>query len=429
MSRDLINDARALITEYSAGTYLFEDSSANSIGQILATMGQNRKISLVMSDSEEAWNVKLQEKIKLSFISNGLSIYRGIIRGAVQNAAVEDVLRIATILEECEPDIVTIVGGGSAIDAGKTAVIYSKLKPEFPDINNYEGEGKISAMLAKSGKNIPQILAFQTSISPAHISSSAEIYSARDNRILFLSDPALRPSRALFDPRSTLSLQPQRVKNGALEAFSHCLETYITYQGDYAEYIEYSCLTAMEIVVRYARKAIDSEDLEARAAIALASDIGGIALMTANANCGHLNVGMAREKIEHPALCALLNPYYLILYSNAIGDKLAKIAEMLKSCGLNIDLTSYEDTRALSESVAETIMLFYKDLKQPTNLSEIPGFDEKQIAVLVENAKKELSKSGFKQLPIELNLVNASRYLRLLYEAAHTGDCSIIISP
>lgn len=427
MNEDILQSARSIVSEYTGGSYVFDESCTDQIGNMLSEFGEGRKISFVMGGEEHPWAKKLHDKIKLSVVTNGLAMHGGVIRGAGPNAPVEDVLRIVAMLEEWEPDVIVAVGGGSAIDAAKAAALYWKLKAKFPRIETYEVPGAISEMFAKAGKTIPPVVAFMTSMATSHINCFANIFFTPEKRMLNLNDPALRPAKALFDPRWTMSLPPERVKEAAIEAFSHCMETYLTYSGEYVEYIECVCLVAMEIVMQFAEAALDENNVKARGAVAMASDIGGIALMTAKPNCGHLNANLCATS-SHSTLCAVLNPYYAVFYSGTTGSKLAKIAEVLSNCGYDAP-GSVDDPRALSESVAEALMQFYRKLKVPTKLSEIPGFDETKLAGLVESATKELARSGFRQLPVELNLINASKYLRLLYQSAFTGDCSLIMNP
>lgn len=427
MSTELIQRAKSIITEYTNNSYIFDCNCTDQIGRVLTEFGTGNKICLVMSGNEKDWAQKLYDKIKLSFATNGLVIHGGIIRGAGANAPVEDLLRIASLLEEWQPNITVIVGGGSAIDAGKTAVLYWKLKDKFPKIESFENPGSISAAFAKIARSIPPMIAFNTSISSSHINCFANIFFTPQQRILYLNDPALRPLKSFFDPRWTMTLPAKRVKDAALDAFSHCLETYLTYSGDYEEYIEYICLTGLELILNYLDQSADENNIDARAAIAAASDIGGIAIMTAKPNCGHLISAICGVE-SHATLCALMNPYFMIMFSNHTATKIAKIANLFSNYGFSV-AGSEDDPRGLAESLAEAIFQFYKNEKFPSNLSEMENFNEAKLENLINCATKELSKSGFKQIPAQLNLINVNKYLRLLFEAAYTGDYSIIICP
>jgi len=429
MNSELLKQASSLIAEYTSGSYIFQTSCTDQLGKVLADFGEGRKISLIMSNTEEEYVQKLHDKIKLSFATHGLSFHGGIIKGANSDALVEDVLRVASLLEEWEPDIVVIVGDGGAISAGKLAALYWKLKSKFSAIQDYEKPNIISDMFVKIAKHPPPIVAFNTSISTSHIDCFADIYFSPQKRIMHLEDPALRPLKSFFDPRWTMNLSSEFVKDAAIDAFSHCLETYITYSGEYEEYLEYCCVTALSLVLGFIDSSVDSDNVEARAAIAMASDIGAISLMTAKANCGHLIsdfCDIANQR--HSTICSILNPYFMIMFSSGIGEKIAKIAEVFSCFGYNVSGTS-ESSRALSESLADAIFDFYRKQKLPVKLSEIPGFSEEKLDELVEIAKKNLAKSGFKQVPVDINLINATKYLRLLFEAAFLGDYSLIITP
>ncbi|HRU02332.1 MAG TPA: iron-containing alcohol dehydrogenase, partial [Victivallales bacterium] len=210
---------------------------------------------------------------------------------------------------------------------------------------------------------------------------------------------------------------------------SHCIETYMTYSGEYEEYLEYCCLTAISLILEFLDLSADNDNVEARAAIGMASDIGAISLMTARANCGHLISDFCHAiHQKHSIICSVLNPYFMIMYSSSNGEKLAKIAKVFSLFGYNVSESS-ESPRILSESLAEVIFDFYRKQKIPVKLSEISGFSEERLDELIDIARKELAKSGFKQLPVDINLINATKYLRLLFEAAFLGDYSLIMSP
>ncbi|HRR06584.1 MAG TPA: iron-containing alcohol dehydrogenase, partial [Victivallales bacterium] len=336
MGSELLKQASLLIREYTSGSYLFETSCTDQIGKILADFGEGKKISLVMSDIEEEWAKKLHDKVKLSFATNGLSFHGGIIRGANSDALVEDVFRITSLLEEWEPDIIVIIGSGNAISAGKFATLYWKLKSKFPSIQDYEQPNIISDMFKKIEKHIPPIVAFNTSISTSHIDCFADIYFSPEKRIIHLEDPVLRPLKSFFDPRWTMTLPSERVKEAAMDAFSHCIETYMTYSGEYEEYLEYCCLTAISLILEFLDLSADNDNVEARAAIGMASDIGAISLMTARANCGHLISDFCHAiHQKHSIICSVLNPYFMIMYSSSNGEKLAKIAKVFSLFGYN----------------------------------------------------------------------------------------------
>jgi alcohol dehydrogenase len=427
--RELLKKTRALIYEYTRGNYLFESNCTDKTGEILASFGEGRKICLIMGGTGQEWSSKLLEKIKISLAVAGLNIHVGAIKGASPNAPLEDVFRIASVIEEEKPNLILTVGGGSSVDTAKFASLFAAIRKKYPNPAACEGSGKINNIFAEFAIKKTPVVAFQTSLSPSHITRFANLFSSHENRILHLDDPLLVPNKAIFDSRWTMSLPAKRVTEGALEAFSHCLETYITYDGQYLEYIENLSLCGLELVMRNAVKALDENNIDAREAIAAASDAGGICLMTAMPNGGHLGSPYLPPNFNHTLICAVLNPYYLVFYSSAIENKIAKIAEVLKRCGfLSLDANELS-LEGLAEAVSDAICDFYKKLNIPSSLSKIESFDENTAAVLREYAKKALVAAGFEQIPVHLDLLNVSKYLRLVYEAAFTGDKTLIMKP
>jgi alcohol dehydrogenase len=425
--KESLENARSIVSEYTGGRYAFGSNCTDKIGEILAGFGGGKKICVIMGGFDQDWSKKLQEKIKLSFAVNGLSIHGGIIRGAKPDAPAEDVVRIASMLGELEPNLVLAVGGGSTIEAAKAAIAFWKLHRDFPNLEKYEGEGVISSMFAKVKKTFVPLVAVQTSFAPSHINRFAAVFLTAEKRTIHLDDPILMPSSALFDCRWTMSIAPSRIIERVIEAFSNCLETYMTYDGEYSEYIEDACITGMDLILESAAAALE-ENVEAREAAAIASDISGIALMTAKPNGGHLSVNAIPRGMSRPLVCAILNPYYLVFYSTAIENRVAKIANLFVARGFMEAPETKLSGRELGEAAAEAINKFYRTLKIPSRLSEIPNLDENVCSALLEGARKELSKSSFKQLSVGLTLLNTAKYLRLVYQAAFAGDYPIIMN-
>ncbi len=85
-------------------------------------------------------------KINDSLKAAGIEIVKELVDPVRPNAPVEDMVQVSAEISEAEPDFVISFGGGSTIDAVKSAIVLHVLGG---DIEDYFGVGKVAEALAR----------------------------------------------------------------------------------------------------------------------------------------------------------------------------------------------------------------------------------------------------------------------------------------
>jgi alcohol dehydrogenase len=187
--------------------------------------------------------------------------------------------------------------------------------------------------------------------------------------------------------------------------------------------------TGIGLVVNYLPKTIaDPKDEEARAALCLATDMGGYAIMIGGTNGGHLTSFSLVDVTSHGRACAVTNPYYTVFFAPAIQPALRMLAEVYTKAGLaKQDLCSLSG-RALGEGVAEAMFELSRTIGFPTTLAELPAFTDAHIDRALAAAKDPQLKMKLENMPVPLTADMIDEYMGPVLQAAKTGDLGLIKS-
>jgi alcohol dehydrogenase len=74
-------------------------------------------------------------------------------------------------------------------------------------------------------------------------------------------------------------------------------------------------------------------DRDARHSLGLGTDLGGYSIMIGGTSGPHLGSFSLIDVLTHGRACAILNPYYTVLFASKIQDQLGIFAEILKEGG------------------------------------------------------------------------------------------------
>ncbi len=77
----------------------------------------------------------------------------------------------------------------------------------------------------------------------------------------------------------------------------------------------------------------DKRDLEGRIALGLGTDLGGYSIMLGGTSGPHLGSFSLIDILSHGRACALLNPYYTVLFAPVIQDQLKTVGAIFKEAG------------------------------------------------------------------------------------------------
>ena len=413
--------AKALIHEFKRDSYAFGLNVLPRLGPLTAGLGRR---AVLVCNSLPAREVFLQGVYSVLGRSGIAPII--CVDGVRPNAPCEDVERVAEELEELEPEVTFALGGGSTIDAAKAAVVLSCLGGSLDD---YFGVGKVTQKLQATGKTLTPIVAIQTAASSAaHLTKYSNITNLATGQKKLIVDEAIVPIRALFDYGVTRSMPAALTIDGAFDGIAHVLEVLYGAVGKpfYGKMTDVA-KEAIRMVVQYVARAVeDPDDLEARTALGLATDLGGYAIMLGGTNGGHLTSFSLVDILSHGRACAIMNPYYTVFFAPAIERPLRMVGRIFQDAGLTSTDMDQLAGRKLGVAVAEAMFALSRRVGFPTALGEVSGFAEEHLERALAAAKDPQLKMKLENMPVSLTAETVDVYMRPILEAARDGDLSAI---
>ena len=420
--KELKEKARELVYEFKGKNYVYGIGCLKRVGELAAPFG--KKVLLIT-------NLQRRDYRSYKNIIDSLSSYGKEIRGPSQsarpNSPKEDVLRIKDEILQENPDFVLAASGGSGIDAAKAALVLAALGGE---IGNYFGVGEVSEELREKGKKLLPFVAIQTaSSSAAHLTKYSNITYLKANQKKIIVDEAVIPPRALFDYSLTKSMSVSFTSDGAFDGLAHCLEVYYGANPESLGKIEEIALAGIELIVSSLEKTVaEPSNMEAREALGLATDLGGYGIMVGGTNGAHLTSFSLVDILSHGRACALLNPYYTVLFASAIQNQLKQLSRLFAKYGLMSKPSSTLSGKELGLAVAKALIGLSKRVDFPTTLNQIPGMSKTHIEKALQAAKNPQLEMKLKNMPIPMTSDMVDKYMRPILEAAFSGDFSLIKS-
>ena len=171
----------------------------------------------------------------------------------------------------------------------------------------------------------------------------------------------------------------------------------------------------------------DPMDIDARIALGLGTDLGGYSIMIGGTNGAHLGSFSLVDILTHGRACAILNPYYTVLFSPVIQDQLRTVGALFRDAGYITENLDNLKGRALGEAVARGMIAFSRKIHFPVTLSEA-GATRAHIDRMIDAAKNPQLESKLKNMPTPMDPSkgDVDTYMMPVLEAAFTGDFSLI---
>jgi alcohol dehydrogenase class IV len=214
-------------------------------------------------------------------------------------------------------DVVVAVGGGSAIDAGKAIAALAANSGEPLDYLEVIGRAQ-----PLERPPLPFIAVPTTAGTGSEVTRNAVLGSAQHRVKASLRSPLMLPRVAVIDPELTLGLPADVTASTGLDALTQLIEPYVSVRAN--AMTDVFCVEGMRRVQRsLARAHRNGRDLDARADMAFASLLGGLAL--ANAGLGAVH-GFAAPiggmfDAPHGAVCAALLPHAVDINIRALRER------------------------------------------------------------------------------------------------------------
>jgi len=433
--KELMAKAGAILREWKGSSYAFGDGALRKVGPFARTLGG--QALLVVADLGQEWMEPIRRELESSLNEQGVTFQT--ILGAAPNAPREDLYRIALQLSRSKADMVVAVGGGSTIDATKAAAILATYSAQEVQkalgvgeaisgtIEPYFGLNRVTKVKEATARPVLPIIAVQTAASSAaHLTRGSNITDPVTSQKKLIIDAAIYPAAAAFDYSVTLNAPRSLTVDGGLDGIAHVWEvvTGATGQPQYPKILEVSGVSMRLIVKGLQMVNRDPSDREARTALGLGTDLGGYMLMHGPGTHGpHLGSFSLVDLMSHGRACALLNPYYTVLFATATQEQLRMAASVFQDAGYLAQDSSRLSGRGLGLAVAQAMISFWKELGFPTTLREA-GAKKVHLQRMLAAAKNPQLRMKLQQMPVPMDPErgDVDRLMKPTLEAAFHGD-------
>jgi len=410
-------NARALLREFKGDAYLHGLGMLPQVGATTAALGRRAVFVGCQFPGCDCY----METIRAALAAAGVAMI-GEADGAAPNAPREDLARISDFLRGAAPDVIVSFGGGSTIDAVKSAEVLRTLGGTIED---YFGAGLVTAAVQKQGRPLTPHVAIQTAASSAaHLTKYSNITDLHTGQKKLVIDLAIVPQRPVFDYETTFDAPPGLTADGALDGISHALEVLYSAMGK-PEYSRAAAVAqeAIGLVVNHLPRVLtDPRDARGREALGLATDLGGYAIMIGGTNGAHLTSFSLVDVLSHGRACGMLNPYWTVFFAPAIEAPLRMVGQIYRDVGyISADLDRLAG-RDLGLAVAEGMIAFEAAVGFPTRLADVPGFTPEHITRALAAAKNPQLKSKLENMPVPMTAEMVDEFMGLVLAAATNGD-------
>ncbi|MEJ5349089.1 MAG: iron-containing alcohol dehydrogenase [Desulfosoma sp.] len=294
--------------------------------------------------------------------------------GVVPNPTEECVNQGVAYYKEHRCNMILSLGGGSAHDSAKAIAVMAShdgVLWDFVGINKLKNP-------------VPPLVAVNTTAGTgSEVTRFAVITHVKKKTKLTIVDPRITPHIAVNDPELMVGLPPELTAYTGLDALTHAVEAYLS---RIATPLTDACaLKAMELIREHLPRAYtQGTDMQARAAMAYAQYLAGMATNNAGAGAVHAIAHQLGGFYNMPhGLCnAVLLPWILEYNAEACAERLMPIAETL---------AGHRSVRSVDEAVqkaVEVVRNLGRQLHVPERLGMI-GVKEEDVPVIARQAMED----------------------------------------
>lgn len=331
------------------------------------------RIFLAADSSKEAGNFLKQEgKSKVLFICDSNLMRLGLadaVAAAIRDAGVDMVIfdKVSgepsyTLVEEAvglgkreKVDAVVGMGGGSALDTAKCAMIAMANGNILDYADTFDAVPK---------KGVYLMLIPTTFGTGSEVTDGAVISIPESNRKVTIWGTNTGADLALVDPKLALGLPASITASTGMDALSHAIEAYTGVMS--SPLSDMIALKAIEVILKWLPKCVtDGNHAGNRANMCFGATMAGIAFNNGGLNQGHeLAHGLgAKFHIPHGTACALSLPLAIRANAAYMPERMKTLAQLF-----GIDITGCTG-KEIEDALVKALVQLRKDLG-------VPGFEE-----------------------------------------------------
>ena len=276
-------------------------------------------------------------------------------------------------VKSCGAELIVAIGGGSVMDTTKMIAVMMTNPDYYDDLTD---KSKIV------NKGAPLYVAPTSAGTGSEATPNSIVLIPEQKLKVGVVHPYFLPAKVLLDPMLTKSLPQSVTAATGLDAFCHCIETYISRKTN--PFARLFGLKGIELITANLRKAYaDGTDMEAREAMLLAAFYGGVAITASSTVAVHaLSYPLGGTyRIAHGVSNAILLPYVMQFNMDAIPDCVTPIAEAM---GIKTEGLSVEEQ---GQKVVDEIFALCRDVKIPDSLKPY-GVKEEDLESLTVAASE-----------------------------------------
>lgn len=274
-------------------------------------------------------------------------------------------------IKDCGAELIVAIGGGSVMDTSKIIAVMMTNPGYYNDLTD-------QSQILRPGA--PLFVAPTSAGTGAEATPNAIVLIPEKKLKVGVVHPFFLPAKALLDPQLTRSLPQHVTAATGLDAFCHCIETYISRKTN--PFAQMFALRGLKLISENLRRAYaDGSDMEARENMLLAAFYGGVAITASSTVAVHaLSYPLGgRFRIPHGVSNAILLPFVMEYNMDAIPQHVGPIAGAM---GIDTrELTAEE----AGKKVVEAIFALTADMKIPASLKEF-GVKENDLEFLTVSA-------------------------------------------
>ncbi|MFT4677625.1 MAG: alcohol dehydrogenase class IV [Patiriisocius sp.] len=219
-------------------------------------------------------------------------------------------------------DGVIALGGGSALDAGKSIALIAQQSCALWDLEDIGDNHKN----ANPEKIAPVIAIPTTAGTGSEVGRAGLIVNEGERRKVIIFHPQMMPVSVILDPEVTLGLPAHLTAATGMDALSHSLEAWCS--PGFHPMAEGIALESIRLVRRHLERVVtDGSDVDSRLQMQVASMMGATAFQRGLGAMHALAHPLgALYDAHHGLLNAVLMPYVLTANANVIDAKVGRLA-------------------------------------------------------------------------------------------------------